>query len=164
MNVEVSVNENKRISKDMYYLRIAEAVAARSTCIRRNYGAVIVKDDAIVSTGYNGSPRGEDNCIDKEYCKREERGAKKGEHYEWCVAIHAEDNAISTAGRDRCIGSTIYIVGLEHNKGMYADPRPCEMCRRKIVNSGIKRVVGLLNNEAVDIDFSGEKAIFKKLE
>lgn len=140
-----------RPSKDSYYIKIAEAVLERSTCIRRKYGAVIVKEDEIVSTGYNGSPRGEVNCCDSGVCKREEMNIPKGERYELCVAIHAEDNAITSAGRSKANGGTLYIVG-KNIDGSYASPCPCLMCRRKIVNAGIKRVVGLMNGEIVDID------------
>ena len=141
-----------RPSKDEYYLGIADQVLRRSTCIRRNYGAVLVKNDEIVATGYNGSPRGEDNCCDTGYCEREKQGVAKGERYELCCAIHAEDNAITSAGRDKAFGSTLYIVGREHNTGAYANPCPCMMCRRKIVNAGIKRVVGLFDGEVKDIE------------
>lgn len=143
-----------RLNKDEYYLGIAEAVAARSTCIRRNYGAVIVNNDQVVSTGYNGSPRSECNCCDIGTCKREELKVPKGERYELCAAIHAEDNAICNAGRDRTLGATLYIVGKEYNSdgNKYADPSPCVMCRRKIVNAGISRVVGLINGKPTDID------------
>ena len=147
-----------RISKDEYYLGIAEAVLKRSTCLRRNYGAVLVKNDEIVATGYNGSPRGEINCCDKDYCEREAQNVPKGERYELCVAIHAEDNAITSAGRDKANGGTLYIVGKEHGSEKYANPCPCKMCRRKIVNAGIKRVVGLFDEDGKmaikDIDIS----------
>lgn len=143
----------QRISKDKYYLGIADAVLKRSTCIRRNYGAVLVKNDEIVSTGYNGSPRGEVNCCDTGSCEREKQGVAKGERYELCVAIHAEDNAISSAGRDKALGATLYIVGREAATGEYANPCPCMMCRRKIVNAGIERVVGMFNGEIKEIDF-----------
>ena len=96
-----------RIGKREYYLNIAAAVARRSTCLRRQYGAVIVKDDQIISTGYNGSARGEDNCCDVGYCWREAHNVPHGEQYEKCVAVHAEDNAISQAGRES-IGATLY--------------------------------------------------------
>ena len=132
-----------RMSKDEYYIGIAEAALERSTCLRRKYGAVLVKNDEIVSTGYNGSPRGEANCCDIGYCERESQGVPKGERYELCVAIHAEDNAISSAGRAKADGATLYIVGKNTADGSYANPCPCMMCRRKIVNAGIKRVVGL---------------------
>lgn len=141
----------KRISKDMYYLGIAEQVAKRSTCLRRNYGAVIVNNDEIVSTGYNGAPRGETNCIDCGFCEREACGVPKGERYELCVAVHAEQNAIISAARKEMVGGTIYIVGLEAKDGSYANPAPCLICRRMIVNAGIIRCVGLVNGEAVDI-------------
>ena len=133
--------KSTRISKDEYYLNIAEAVLQRSTCLRRKYGAVIVQNDVIVATGYNGSPRGMKNCCDTGECEREKHNVPKGERYELCVAIHAEDNAISAAGRDKCLGSTLYICGLEMN-GSYANPSPCLMCNRKILNSGIKQVIG----------------------
>lgn len=136
-----------RISKDEYYIGIAEAVLRRSTCLRRNYGAVLVKNDEIVATGYNGSPRGEENCCDIGCCEREEQNVPKGERYELCVAIHAEDNCITSAGRDKANGGTLYIVGKEADGSKYASPCPCTMCRRKIVNAGIKRVVGLFAYE-----------------
>lgn len=145
----------KRPSKDKYYLGIAEATLERSTCLRRHYGAVIVKNDQIVSTGYNGSPRGEDNCCDIGYCEREAQGVAKGERYELCVAIHAEDNAIMNAGRERVKGGTMYIVGKECSDDSYANPCPCMMCRRKIVNAGISRVVGLFQDGSIrEINFS----------
>ena len=146
-----------RISKDAYYIGIAEAVLERSTCLRRKYGAVLVKNDEIVSTGYNGSPRGEKNCCDVGYCEREAQGVPKGERYELCVAIHAEDNAITSAGRANALDATLYIVGKNVSDGSYANPSPCMMCRRKIVNAGIKRVVGLFEDGDTtvikDIDF-----------
>jgi dCMP deaminase len=140
-----------RISKDEYYLNIAEAVLQRSTCLRRKYGAVIVQNDVIVATGYNGSPRGMKNCCDTGLCEREKHNVPKCERYELCVAIHAEDNAISAAGRDKCLGSTLYICGIETD-GSYAKPDPCLMCNRKIINSGIKKVIGRgVDGQAVDI-------------
>ena len=127
-----------RISKREYYLGIAEAVAQRSTCLRRQYGAVIVKDDQIISTGYNGSARGEENCCDVGYCWREAHNVPHGEQYEKCVAVHAEDNAISQAGRES-IGATLYLAGFENGKRIAA--KPCVMCERKIKNAGITEVV-----------------------
>ena len=127
-----------RISKDEYYLNIAKAVAQRSTCIRRQYGAVLVKDDTIISTGYNGSARGEENCCDKGFCYREAHNIPHGEQYEKCVAVHAEDNAISQAGRDT-IGATLYLVGFENGKPIKGVP--CAMCARKIKNARIKEVI-----------------------
>ena len=142
------VKSSGRISKDEYYLGIAEAVLRRSTCLRRKYGVVIVKHDVIVSTGYNGAPRGMQNCCDVGYCERERQGVPKGERYELCVAIHAEDNAISAAGRDKCLGATLYICGMEMD-GSYAKPDPCLMCNRKIINSGIKKVIGRATDGAI---------------
>ena len=136
-----------RISKDEYYAKIAEAVLERSTCLRRKYGAVLVKNDEIVSTGYNGSPRGEANCCDTGKCQREEMNIPKGERYELCCAIHAEDNAITSAGRHRACGATLYIVGKNTADNSYANPSPCVMCARKIKNAGITRVVGLFEDE-----------------
>ncbi len=127
-----------RISKHDYYLEIAKAVAKRSTCLRRQYGAVIVKDDCIIATGYNGSARGEDNCCDIGTCWRAEHNIPHGEQYEKCVAVHAEDNAISQAGRD-AIGATLYIAGFENGKEITATP--CMMCARKIKNAQIARVI-----------------------
>lgn len=149
---------NTRISKDEYYLNIADAVLKRSTCLRRNYGAVLVKNDEIVATGYNGSPRGESNCCDNGYCEREALGVAPGERYELCCAIHAEDNAITSAGRAKALGATLYIVGRNNKDNSYTSPCPCKMCRRKIVNAGVKRVVGLFDRdgklEIEDIDIS----------
>lgn len=127
-----------RISKPEYYLNIAKAVALRSTCIRRKYGAVIVKDDRIIATGYNGSARGERNCCDTGECWREMNNIPHGERYEECVAVHAEDNAISQAGRET-IGAILYLAGFEDGEVIRA--RPCMMCRRKIKNAGISRIV-----------------------
>lgn len=128
-----------RISKRDYYLFIARAVARRSTCIRRHYGAVIVKDDRIIATGYNGAARGEPNCCDVGTCWREANNIPHGERYEECVAVHAEDNAISQAGRD-AMGATLYLWG-EESDGTIIRAAPCMMCERKIKNAGIKEVV-----------------------
>lgn len=128
----------ERIGKDEYYLGIAGAVSRRSTCLRRQYGAVIVKDDRIIATGYNGSARGEENCCDVGECWREAHGIPHGQMYEKCVSIHAEDNAITAAGRE-AIGATLYLAGIED--GEVIDAAPCLMCKRKIKNSGIARVV-----------------------
>lgn len=140
-----------RISKDEYYLSIARGVLKRSTCLRRNYGVVIVKDDEIISTGYNGAARGEPNCCDTGTCLRNELGVPSGERYELCVAIHAEDNAITSAGRSKCQGATLYIAGVNCCDGSEANPQPCKMCRRKIINAGISRVIGLVNGSSKEI-------------
>lgn len=140
-------------NKDDYYLAIAETVSKRSTCLRRAYGAVIVNNDEIVSTGYNGAPRGEPNCTDLGYCERDELGVPKGERYELCKAVHAEQNAIISASRKEMIGGTIYIVGTEVKSRGYANPEPCTICRRMIVNAGIENVIGLVDGEAKKIKF-----------
>ena len=140
-----------RIKKDDYYLNIAESVIQRSTCLRRQYGAIIVNNDEVVSTGYNGAPRGERNCCDCGFCQREALGIPKGERYERCVAVHAEQNAIISAARKDMIGGTIYIVGLECSDGSYANPAPCKICRRFIKNAGIIRCVGRVNGVATEI-------------
>jgi len=128
-----------RITKDEYYLGIAKAVAQRSTCLRRQYGAVIVKDDQIVATGYNGSARGEENCCDIGTCWREEHNIPHGEQYEKCMAVHAEDNAISQAGRN-AIGATLYLAGFENGVEIEC-PEPCMMCARKIKNAQIANII-----------------------
>ena len=153
-----------RPSKDNYYLGLAEAAAKRSTCIRRQYGAVIVKNDEVVSTGYNGAPRGEPNCVDCGDCQREALNIPKGERYELCVSVHAEMNAIISAARRDMVGSTIYIVGIEKD-GSYANPAPCIMCRRAIVNAGITRCVGRLQDGSVgELSLAPPKREFAPLE
>lgn len=131
-----------RISKKDYYLGIAEAVSKRSTCIRRQYGAVIVKNDEIISTGYNGSPRDTVNCCDVDYCWREVNGIAHGKEYESCLAVHAEQNAIISANRKDMIGSTLYLVGLENGQRMESDSvAACKICARMIINSGVIEVI-----------------------
>lgn len=128
-----------RPSKYEYYLGIAEAVAKRSTCLRRQYGAVIVKDDRIISTGYNGSARGEDNCCDKGVCWREEHNIPHGQQYEKCQAVHAEANAIINADPSDMIGATLYLAGFENGEKI-SNPAPCEMCRRLITNAQLYKI------------------------
>ncbi len=131
-----------RIDKENYYLDIAETVAERGTCIRRNYGAIIVNNDQIVSTGYVGAPRGRKNCIDLGTCVREKMNVKRGTRYELCRSVHAEANAIIHAPRERMIGATMYLVGKEYGTGEYVEgANSCAMCKRMIINAGIKRVV-----------------------
>ncbi|HPF53260.1 MAG TPA: dCMP deaminase family protein [Eubacteriales bacterium] len=129
-----------RVSKHNYYLDIAAAVAKRSTCLRRQYGAVIVKNDEIVATGYNGAPRGDTNCCDVGTCWREVNNIPHGEQYEKCVAVHAECNAIISASRNEMLDSTLYLYGFENDEPI-PDPRPCLICSRLIKNAGIKLVV-----------------------
>ena len=129
-----------RPDKNEYFLGIAEAVAKRSTCIRRQYGAVIVKDGVIVSTGYNGSPRNAVNCCDEGECWREANNIPHGERYEMCQAIHAEENAIMNANPADRNGATLYLVGLEDGKRI-ENPQPCKMCEKRIRNAQIRWVV-----------------------
>ena len=130
-----------RPSKDEYYLNIAEAVLQRSTCLRRKYGAVIVKDDEIIATGYNGAPRGEKNCCDTGKCQREEKQIPHGERYEECCAVHAEMNAIISASRRDMIGATLYLAGREADGSIVPTTSPCIICERLIRNAGITAVV-----------------------
>ena len=135
------MEESKRPDWDEYFLNIAQEVGKRSTCLRRRYGAIIVKDKIIVSTGYNGAPRGEDNCIDTGLCERERLHIPKGERYELCVSVHAEANAIINADPLKMNGATIYIVGINVADESYASGAPCLMCRRLIKNAQISRVI-----------------------
>lgn len=132
----------KRIDKINYYLDMAEVALERSTCLRRNWGAVIVKNDEIIATGYNGAPRGRKNCIDLNYCMREEMNIPRGERYEMCRSVHAEANAIISASRTDLLDSTLYMVGKEANSSNYVkNANSCAMCKRMIINAGIKKVV-----------------------
>lgn len=131
-----------RPSKDDYYLNIALEVARRGTCLRRNFGAVIVNNDEIVSTGYTGAPRGAKNCIDIGSCKRQELKIPSGERYELCRSVHAEANAIISAARDRMLGGKIYLSGIDsENAEKLAEARPCKMCKRIIINAGVKEII-----------------------
>ncbi|MBR4953703.1 MAG: cytidine deaminase [Oscillospiraceae bacterium] len=131
-----------RTSKENYYLGIADAVLERSTCMRRKYGAIIVRSDEIISTGYNGAPRGRKNCSDLGYCAREAMQIPSGERYELCRSVHAEANAIISASRRDMIGATLYLVGRDAKTGeLLHDTTSCSMCRRQIINSGITKVV-----------------------
>ena len=121
-----------RVTKPNYYLDIAATVLKRSTCLRKRYGAIIVKNDAIVSTGYNGAPRGRDNCIELGFCVREQLNIPRGERYELCRALHAEQNAIIQAAK---LGSSI------DGATLYCTHQPCVICAKMIVNAGIRRVI-----------------------
>ena len=132
-----------RLNRDGYYLNIASAVSEGSTCLRRRYGAVIVKNDEIIATGYNGAPRGEQEFLEAGVCERNRLGIKKGERYELCKAVHAEQNAIISASRRDMVGATMYIAGYESETGEIANPEPCDICRKLIKNAGIKKVIGL---------------------
>jgi len=131
-----------RRSKINYYLDIAETVLQRGTCLRRNYGAIIVKNDEIISTGYVGAPRGRKNCCDLGYCVREKLNIPRGERYEMCRSVHAEANAIISAPRSEMIGATMYLVGRDAKTGeLVSNANSCSMCKRMIINSGIRTVI-----------------------
>lgn len=142
----------KRTDKENYYLDIAETVMERSTCLRRKYGAIIVLNDEIISTGYNGAPRGRKNCGDLEYCTRENLKIPSGERYELCRSVHAEANAIISAARRDMIGATLYLTGTDAQTGeLLAGTTPCTMCRRLIINAGISKVVCRTGKETFDV-------------
>lgn len=131
-----------RRDKINYYLDIAETVSARGTCLRRNFGAIIVKNDQIISTGYVGAPRGRKNCSDIGECFREKMAVPRGERYELCRSVHAEANAITHASRTDMIDSVLFLVGKEYSTGEYIkNALPCAMCRRLIINAGISQVI-----------------------
>ena len=132
----------ERKDKTNYYLDIADSVLNRSTCMRRLYGAIIVREDEIVSTGYNGAPRGRKNCIDLGHCTRESMNIPSGQRYELCRSVHAEQNAIISAARKNTIGGTLYLAGRDGKTGMVlVDATPCSLCRRMIINAGIETVI-----------------------
>jgi len=130
----------ERRDKINYYLDLAEVVSKRCTCIRRHYGAVIVKNDEVISTGYNGAPRGRKNCSDLGYCIRQKMNIPRGERYELCRSVHAEANAIISAGREEMIGSEMYLVGREADGTYIKECTSCSMCKRFIINAGIETV------------------------
>ncbi len=131
-----------RVSKENYYLDIAQTVSERSTCLRRRFGAIIVKNDSIISTGYNGAPRGRKNCDDLGYCFREKLGIPRGERYEMCRSVHAEANAIIAAPREQMLGSTLYMVCTSPEDGaVMPGTTSCMMCKKLAINAGIERIV-----------------------
>ena len=131
-----------RVSKHNYYLDIAQTVAERSTCMRKMYGAIIVKNDSIISTGYNGAPRGRKNCSDVGSCMRDTLNSPRGERYELCRSVHAEANAIIAASRDQMLGATLYMVSVNAKTGeLEAGTSSCMMCKRQVINAGIATVV-----------------------
>ena len=131
-----------RVSKHNYYLDIAQTVAERSTCLRKKYGAIIVKDDAIIATGYNGAPRGRKNCNDLNFCMREKLNIPRGERYELCRAVHAEANAIISAPRDQMLGATLYQTCVSPEDGsIVGNICSCMMCKRMVINAGITKVI-----------------------
>ncbi len=144
----------ERVSKINYYLDIAQTVSQRSTCLRRRFGAIIVKNDVIVSTGYNGAPRGRQNCNDIGVCMRDKLGIPRGERYELCRSIHAEANAIISASREQMLGSTLYLCCTDPQTGeVIGGMNCCMMCKRQVINAGISKVI-IRNNrlEYTEID------------
>ena len=132
----------ERRDKINYYLDLADVVSKRGTCLRRRYGAVIVKNDEVISTGYVGAPRGRMNCSDLGFCIRQKMNIPRGERYELCRSVHAEANAIISAEREKMIGSTIYLSGREVSTGEYINKsNSCSMCKRMIINAGIEKVI-----------------------
>lgn len=131
-----------RVSKHNYYLDIAQTVAERCTCLRKKFGAIIVKDDVIVSTGYNGAPRGRQNCSDLNFCMRDKLNIPRGERYELCRSVHAEANAIIAAARERMLGATLYMACIDPKENaLVSGTSSCMMCKRLVINAGISTVI-----------------------
>ena len=131
-----------RVSKENYYLDIAQTVAERSTCLRKRYGAIIVKNDVILSTGYNGAPRGRKNCCDLGQCMRDKLNIPRRERYELCRSVHSEQNAIIAASREQMLGATLYMACIDPADGsLVPGTSSCMMCKRVILNAGIAKVV-----------------------
>ena len=131
-----------RTSKENYYLDIAQVVSERSTCLRRKFGAIIVKNDIIISTGYNGAPRGRKNCTDLNMCMRDKMNIPHGERYEMCRSVHAEANAIIAASREQMLGATLFMACVDAKNGtLMPGTCSCMMCKKLIINAGIERVV-----------------------
>ncbi len=133
-------NGNQRVSKIDTYLNCAEVFAYRSTCIKRKYGAVIVKDDAVISTGYNGAPRGKKNCCDMGICPRIEKGLHQGQGYDICRAVHAEANALLNCSREQTLDADLYLTGVNPKDNTIHEAKPCPLCARMIIQAGIKNV------------------------
>jgi dCMP deaminase len=143
--------DNRR-DKHNYYLDIAESVAQRGTCLRRNFGAIIVNNDEIVATGYTGAPRGRKNCNECQGCRREAQKVPSGERYELCRSVHAEMNAIISAPRRDMLGATLYLVGLDMKTGsLHESAAPCSMCERVIINAGISKVIARRSPDEFEI-------------
>lgn len=131
---------SERVSKEDTYLNCAEVFAYRSTCLKRKYGAVIVKNDAVLSTGYNGSPRGTENCCDRGECPRIPLGLHQGEGYGMCRAVHAEANALLNCSREQTVGADLYLTGVNPSDGSVHKAKPCPLCARMIIQAGIRNV------------------------
>ena len=148
----MNVNDSLRPTKIEYYLNLAKEVSTRSTCLRRKYGSILVKDDVIIATGYNGSPRGTINCNDLGYCRREQLGVKRGEQLQLCRAVHSEQNCIINASREQMIGSTLYLYGIEVSTNeIIKDLDSCQLCKKLIINSGIEKVIFARPNKQYEI-------------
>ena len=138
----------ERRDKNNYYLDIAQTVLERGTCLRRNVGAIIVKNDVIISTGYAGAPRGRANCSDLGTCRREIMGIPHGQRSEICRSVHAEQNCIIAAPREEMLGSTMYLVIVDaKTREVVSSASPCNMCRRLIINAGIEKVVTRISKD-----------------
>ena len=145
----------ERVDKINYYLDIAETITERGTCLRNNYGSVIVKNDEIISTGYTGAPRGRKNCLDLGYCTRTKKTDLSGAGYEHCRSVHSEQNAIISAKRRDMIGSTLYLVGINKRNGEYKENnKPCTLCKRMIINAGIEKVIMRDNKESYRVEYT----------
>ena len=145
----INMDNGKRISKVEYYLGIADAVSKRGTCLRRNYGSVIVKDDHIVSTGYNGAPRGRVNCCDLGTCWRKSHNIPQYADYSKCRSCHAEMNAIINASSEEMNNATLYLVGRNYDDDTFTDADCCTLCKRMVINAGIKTVIVRLSDGSV---------------
>ena len=145
----------ERVDKINYYLDIAETITERGTCLRNNYGSVIVKNDEIISTGYTGAPRGRKNCLNLGYCTRKQKTDLSGAGYEHCRSVHSEQNAIISAKRRDMIGSTLYLVGINKRNGEYKENnKPCTLCKRMIINAGIEQVIMRDNKENYRVEYT----------
>lgn len=141
----------RRPGKEQYYLNIASQVSQRGTCLRRRYGAVIVKDDQIVATGYAGAPRGVKNCVDLGHCERQRLNIPAGQRYELCRSVHAEMNTVIHASRQQTLGATLYLYGVDVESAQpIVNPECCQLCRRVIINAGIKDVVSQADKLAIN--------------
>ena len=143
----------ERVDKINYYLDIAETILERGTCLRKNFGAIIVKNDEIIATGYTGAPRGRKNCIDLGYCTKKKIFPNiRHSGYDACRSVHAEQNAMLSASRKDMLNSDLYLVGVRKDTGNYEEgASPCQMCRKLIINSGISHVYIRINKSNYEI-------------
>ncbi len=144
-----------RLNKDQYYINIASDLYQRSTCLRRKFGALIVNNDEIISTGYNGAPRKTKSSLDHGWCWRERHNIEHGKNYELCRSVHAEMNAIISVARRNMIGGTIYIAG-ENADGMFCEAFPCVVCIRLIINAGIEKLVYRAEDGTLKVEYPQE--------